>query len=67
MRTWLFGTLRTSLITSMRAGAPVEVVSRLLGHSSVATTDGVYGHLSSEDARRALEKAGWFSDKAVRL
>jgi len=51
----------------LRAGAPVEVVSRLLGHASVATTDGVYGHLSSEDARRALEKAGWFSNKAVRL
>lgn len=51
----------------LRAGTPVEVVSRLLGHASVTTTDEVYGHLSSEDARRALEKAGWFTNKAVRL
>lgn len=50
-----------------RAGAPVEVVSRLLGHASVATTDEVYGHLSSEDVRRTLEKVGWFTDKTVRL
>ena len=51
----------------LRAGAPVEVVSRLLGHASVATTDEVYGHLSSEDVRRTLEKVGWFTDKTVRL
>ena len=51
----------------LRAGTPVEVVSKLLGHASVTTTLNIYGHLSVEDARRALEKAGWFTDTAVRL
>ncbi len=51
----------------LRAGAPVEVVSKLLGHASVTTTADTYGHLSVEDARRVLEAAGWFSGAAVRL
>jgi integrase/recombinase XerD len=46
---------------ALRDGAPVEVVSRLLGHSSIVTTLSIYGHLTAEDARRALEAAGWFS------
>ena len=37
----------------------------LLGHSSVAVTSSVYGHLTAEDARAALEKAGWLSGKQV--
>jgi len=43
------------------------VVSKLLGHASVTTTLGVYGHLGVEDARKVLEKAGWFTDTVVRL
>ncbi|MDQ6782988.1 MAG: site-specific integrase [Actinomycetota bacterium] len=59
---------RHSYATSMlRAGAPVEVVSKLLGHAAVTTTVDTYGHLSVEDARRVLEGAGWFADRAVRL
>jgi len=59
---------RHSAATRMlRAGVPVEVVSKLLGHASVTTTSEVYGHLSAEDARRALEDAGWFANAAVRL
>lgn len=59
---------RHSAATRMlRAGVPVEVVSQLLGHASVTTTSEVYGHLSAEDARRALENAGWFADGVVRL
>jgi site-specific recombinase XerD len=46
----------------LRAGTPVEVVSKLLGHASVTTTSQVYGHLEVEDARRALTRAGWFAD-----
>ena len=49
----------------LRDGVPVEVVSKLLGHSSVTVTLSVYGHLTAEDARAALEKAGWFTGKEV--
>ncbi len=61
---WCRHTYATRLL---RAGAPLEVVSKLLGHASVTTTSEVYGHLSVEDARRVLEAAGWFADSAVRL
>jgi integrase/recombinase XerD len=46
-------------------GVPVEVVAKLLGHSSVAVTSAVYGHLTAADARAALEKAGWFTGREV--
>ena len=49
----------------LRDGVPVEVVSTLLGHSSVTVTTAVYGHLTAEDARAALEKAGWLTGKEV--
>jgi integrase/recombinase XerD len=49
----------------LRDGVPIEVVSTLLGHSSVAVTSSVYGHLTVEDARAALEKAGWFTGREV--
>ena len=63
---WCRHTYATGLL---RAGTPVEVVSRLLGHASVTTTIEVYGHLTVEDARGALEQAGWFTDtgSAVQL
>jgi integrase/recombinase XerD len=49
----------------LRDGVPVEVVAKLLGHSSVAVTSAVYGHLTAADARAALEKAGWFTGREV--
>jgi integrase len=49
----------------LRDGVPIEVVSTLLGHSSVTVTSSVYGHLTVEDARAALEKAGWLTGKGV--
>ena len=49
----------------LRDGVPVEVVSKLLGHSSVTMTSAVYGHLTAQDARAALEKAGWFTGREV--
>ncbi len=59
---------RHSAATRMlRDRVPIEVVSSLLGHSSVVTTQQVYGHLTAEDARAALETAGWFTGKEVRL
>ena len=59
---------RHSAATRMlRDRVPIEVVSQVLGHSSVVTTQQVYGHLTAEDARRALEAAGWFSGREIRL
>ena len=52
---WCRHTYATGLL---RAGTPVEVVSRLLGHASVTTTVEVYGHLSVEDARQTLGAGG---------
>ena len=49
----------------LRDGVPAEVVSTLLGHSSVTVTLSVYGHLTAADARAALEKAGWFTGREV--
>jgi integrase len=50
----------------LRRKVPIEVVSTLLGHSSIATTLDIYGHLSVEDARRALEAAGFLTGREVR-
>ncbi|WP_368680831.1 tyrosine-type recombinase/integrase (plasmid) [Rhodococcus opacus] len=50
----------------LRKNTPIEVVSALLGHSSIATTMDIYGHLSVEDARRALEAAGFLTGQEVR-
>jgi integrase len=51
----------------LRRGAGMETVKELMGHASVATTIDAYGHLTVEDARRVLEKAGWFTGQEVRL
>lgn len=48
-------------IGAVRAGVPIVVVSKLLGHSSITTTLAVYGHLTAEDAHAAPEAAGWDS------
>lgn len=57
-------TLRhTAATTMLEAGVPLRTVSELLGHSSVAVTGDVYGHVSSEGARSAVERLavalGW--------
>lgn len=46
----------------LRRGVPVEVVQKLLGHASIATTSDTYAHLGIEDARRALVAAGCLND-----
>lgn len=61
---WFRHTYATGLL---RAGAPIEVVSGLLGHASVATTMGVYGHLDADDARAALDRVGWLAGRTVRI
>jgi integrase/recombinase XerD len=57
----------TAATRMLRDGVPIEVVSRLLGHADLTTTASVYGHLTVEDARKALEQAGWFTGRQVRL
>jgi integrase/recombinase XerD len=60
---WYRHTYATRLL---RRGTPIEVVSTLLGHSSITTTLDIYGHLSVEDTRRALEAAGFLTGREVR-
>jgi len=59
---WLRHTAATRLL---RDGVGLEVVAELLGHSNVTVTATTYGHLTVEDAREVLEKAGWFDDRRV--
>jgi integrase/recombinase XerD len=61
---WCRHTMATRLL---RDGVPVEVVSKILGHASITTTLAIYGHLTAEDARKALEAAGWFTGSEVTL
>jgi site-specific recombinase XerD len=42
----------------IRAGVPIEIVSKLLTHRSVTTTCDTYLHLSVEDVRAELVRAG---------
>jgi integrase/recombinase XerD len=51
----------------LRRGAGMESVKELLGHASITTTVDTYGHLTVNDARRALEAAGWFTGREVQL
>lgn len=58
-----FHHLRHTYATELiRAGTDWAIVAHLLGHASVQTTLGTYGHLNVEDARRALAAAGWLTD-----
>lgn len=43
---------------SRRAGVPLEVVSQLITHRSVQTTQEIYSHLDVEDLREELRQAG---------
>lgn len=43
----------------LRRNVPSEVVQKLLGHSSVATTIDTYSHLEIRHVRTALVSAGW--------
>ena len=41
-----------------RGGVPIEIVGKLLTHSSIQTTSEIYLHSSAEDLRGELERAG---------
>jgi integrase/recombinase XerD len=43
---------------SRRAGVPLEVISQLITHRSVQTTQQIYTHLDVEDLRAELARAG---------
>ena len=59
---WIWHTAATRML---RDGISLEVVAKLLGHSNVTVTATTYGHLTVEDARAVLEKAGWFDGQQV--
>lgn len=65
-RTGVFFTphmLRHTRATDLiRAGVPIEVVSKMLTHRSVATTSETYVHLSVEDVRGELVRLGVWED-----
>ncbi len=47
----------------IRAGVPIEIVSKMLTHRSVTTTSETYIHLGVEDVRAELVRAGvWTSE-----
>jgi integrase/recombinase XerD len=45
----------------IRAGVPIEIVSKMLTHRSVTTTSQTYVHLGVEDVRAELVRAGVWS------
>lgn len=53
-----FHDLRHSAATNLlRAGVPLQHVSRIIRHASIKTTVDIYGHLGNEDLRLSLERA----------
>lgn len=49
----------------IRAGVPIEIVSKMLTHRSVVTTSETYVHLGVEDVRAELVRAGIWPDRSV--
>jgi integrase/recombinase XerD len=49
----------------IRAGVPIEIVSKMLTHRSVVTTSETYVHLGVEDVRAELVRAGIWIDRPV--
>jgi integrase/recombinase XerD len=60
---WLRHTAATRML---RDGIGIEIVAKLLGHANVTITAAIYGHLTVEDARQVMERAGWFTGRQVR-
>jgi integrase len=42
----------------LTGGVPLKVVSEILGHSSIAITGDIYGHVSPDVARQAMDLLG---------
>jgi integrase len=57
-------TLRHSAASVMiSGGVPLKVVSETLGHSSIAITGDIYGHVSPDVARQAVDLLGDAPDR----
>ncbi len=57
-------TLRHSAASVMlSSGVPLKVVSEILGHSSIAITGDIYGHVSPDVARQAMSTLGEAFDR----
>lgn len=54
----LHGTRHTHATILLRAGVPLTIVSRRLGHETISQTADVYGHHSTEDDRQASTVVG---------
>lgn len=54
----LHGARHTHAELALAAGARLDVVSRQLGHASIATTADVYGHPDEEALKEAARKMG---------
>lgn len=57
-------TLRhTAASTMLEAGVPLRTVPEILGHASIQVTGDIYGHVSTEGARSAIDRLsdalGW--------
>jgi len=60
--------LRHTMITDqIMAGTPLEKISKAVGHSSVAFTADVYGHLTKEMATEVAESASSIVEEAMSL
>lgn len=56
---WTPHTLRHTYVTlQRRAGVPIDVISNLVTHANLQTTVDIYSHLSVEDLRNELIRAG---------
>jgi len=56
---WSLHTLRHTFVTlCQRAGIPIDVVSNLVMHTSIATTVAIYSHLDVDDLRQVLTNHG---------
>ena len=57
-------TLRHSAANVMLTrGVPLKVMSEILGHSSIAITGDIYGHVSPDVARQAMSTLGEAFDR----
>ena len=57
----------THITDQILAGTPLAAVSKMVGHSSVAFTMDVYGHLTNEMESRAAEAASNIVEQAIRF